>query len=79
MEIAKDHVHIFTSIRPKYSVGDMMRVFKSVSAKEIFPRHPEVKKELWDEEFWEDKYFIRTVRERVTSEMIKNYIRYHRH
>ena len=46
MEIAEDHVHIFTSIPPKYSVGERVRVLKSVSAKEIFQRHPEVKKEL---------------------------------
>jgi len=79
MEIAKDHVHIFTSIPPKYSVGDMVRVLKSVSAKEIFLRHPEVKKELWGGEFWEDGYFVRTVGDKVTSETIKKYIKYHRH
>ena len=79
MEIAKDHVHIFTSIPPRYSVGDMVRVLKSVSAKEIFQRHPEVKKELWGGEFWEDGYFVRTVGDKVTSETIKKYIKYHRH
>ena len=47
MEIATDHVHIFTSIPPRYSVGEMVRVLKSVSAKEIFLRYPEVKRELW--------------------------------
>ena len=79
MEIAEDHVHIFTSIPPKYSVGEMVRVLKSVSAKEIFLRHPEVKKELWGGEFWEDGYFVRTVGDKVTSEIIKKYIQYHRH
>ena len=79
MEIAEDHVHIFTSIPPKYSVGEMVRVLKSVSAKEIFLRHPEVKKELWGGEFWEDGYFVRTVGDKVTSETIKKYIKYHRH
>jgi len=77
MEITEDHVHIFTSIPPKYSVGE--RVLKSVSAKEIFLRYPEVKRELWGGEFWEDGYFVRTVGDKVTSETIKNYIRYHRH
>ena len=79
MEIAEDHVHIFTGIPPKYSVGEIVRVLKSVSAKEIFLRYPEVKRELWGGEFWEDGYFIRTVGDKVTSEMIKHYIRYHRH
>jgi len=79
MEIADDHVHIFASIPPRYSVGEMVRVLKSVSAKEIFRRHPEVKKELWGGEFWEDGYFVRTVGDKVTSEIIKKYIKYHRH
>ena len=79
MEVAEDHVHIFTSIPPKYSVGEMVRVLKSVSAKEIFLRYPEVKRELWGGEFWEDGYFVRTVGDKVTSESIKKYIKYHRH
>ena len=74
MEVAEDHVHIFTSIPPKYSVGEMVRVLKSVSAKEIFLRYPEVKRELWGGEFWEDGYFVRTVGDKVTSETIKKYI-----
>jgi putative transposase len=79
MEMAEDHVHIFVSIPPKYSIGEMVRVLKSISAKEIFRRHPEVKKELWGGEFWEDGYFVRTVGDKVTSETIKKYIKYHRH
>ena len=79
MEIAEDHVHIFTSIPPRYSIGEMVRVLKSVSAKEIFLRHPEVKRELWGGEFWEDGYFVRTVGDKVTSDTIKKYIQYHRH
>ena len=76
MEIAGDHVHIFASIPPRYSVGETARV---VSAKEIFRRLPRVKEELWGGEFWEDGYFVRAVGDKVTSETIKKYIEYHRH
>ena len=76
MEIAGDHVHIFTSIPPKYSVGEMVRVLKNVSSKEIFRRYPEVKRELWGGEFWEDGYFVRTAGDKLTSDTIKKYIRY---
>ena len=79
MEIASDHVHIFTSMPPRSSIGEMVRVLKAVSAKEIFRRFPEVKRELWGGEFWEDGYFARTVGDRVTRETIKRYIQYHRH
>jgi putative transposase len=78
-EIAEDHVHIFTSIPPRSSVGEIVRIVKSVSAREIFVRYPEVKRELRGGEFWEDGYFVRTVGDKVTSDTIKRYIQYHRH
>ena len=79
LKIAEDHVHIFTSIPPKYSVGKIVRGLKSVSAKEIFWKYPDVKKKLWGGEFWKDGYFVRTVGDKVTSDTIKNYIQYHHH
>jgi len=79
MEIAEEHVHLFISIPPKYSIGEVVRKMKSISAKEIFKRHPDVKKELWGGEFWSDGYFVRTVGDKVTSEVIEKYIRYHSH
>ena len=79
VEIAQDHVHVFTSIPPRYSIGEIVGALKSISAREIFCRHPEVKRELWGGEFWEDGYFVRTVGDKVTAEVIKKYIQYHRH
>ena len=51
---------------------------KSISASVIFEKHSEVEKELWGGEFWEDGYFARTVGDKVTAEVIKKYIAYHR-
>ena len=78
MEIAEDHVHIFLSFPPRYSISKVVGILKSISASRTFRDHPEVKKELWGGEFWEDGYFARTVGDKVTSEVIKKYIRYHR-
>ena len=61
MEIAVDHVHIFLSFPPRYSIGKVVGMVKSISANEIFEEFPKVKKELWGGEFWEDGYFARTV------------------
>jgi putative transposase len=74
LEMAEDHVHIFASIPPRYSIGEVVRVLKSVSAKEIFRRYPEVKRELWGGGFWEDGYFVRTVGDTVRSDTIKQYL-----
>ncbi|MHC1595048.1 MAG: transposase, partial [Methanotrichaceae archaeon] len=38
---------------------------------------PELKNRLWGGEFWENGYFVRTVGDEVTAEVIRKYIRYH--
>ena len=78
MEIAEDHVHIFLSFPPRYSIAKSVGILKSISASRVFQDHPEVKKELWGGEFWEDGYFACTVGDKVTSEVIRKYIQYHR-
>ena len=78
LAIAEDHVHVFLSFPPRYSIAKVVGILKSISASRIFHDHPEVKRELWGGEFWEDGYFVRTVGDRVTSETIRQYVKYHR-
>ena len=78
LEMDKDHVHIFLSFPPRYSIAKVVGMLKSISGKVIFKEHPEVKEELWGGEFWEDGYFVRTVGDKVTAEVIRKYITYHR-
>lgn len=61
LEVSIDHVHIFCSFPPKLSITQVVTRFKSLSARAIFREHPEVKRQLWGGEFWEDGYFARTV------------------
>jgi putative transposase len=77
MKVAPDHVHIFLSFPPRYSIAHVVGMLKSISGSEIFDKFPEVKKELWGGEFWEDGYFARTVGDKVTADLIKRYIKYH--
>lgn len=58
MEVTQDHVHVFLSFPPRYSISKVVGILKSVSASVIFSKHPEVKKHLWGGEFWEDGYFV---------------------
>jgi len=46
----KKHINLLSSTYPKISSGEIVRIFKSISAREIFRRHPEIKKELWSGE-----------------------------
>ena len=77
MEVAGDHVHIFISFPPRYSISKVVGILKAVSAREIRKEFPRVKEQLWGGEFWEDGYFARTVGDKVTEEVIKKYICFH--
>jgi len=46
-------------------------MLKSISASVIFREYSEVKQELWGGEFWEDGYFVCTVGDKVTAEVIR--------
>src|SRR3989344_8520031 len=47
----RDHVHLLVSLHPKYSQGGFVRIFKSVTAQQLFKRFPKLKEELWGGEF----------------------------
>ncbi len=57
----KNHVHFLCKFLPKYSGGQVIRLIKSITAKEIFKELPEIKRELWGGEFWTDGYYFATV------------------
>jgi len=78
MEVAVDHVHILVSFSPKLAIGDVVRIIKSISARELFREFPQIKKRLWSGELWEDGYFARTVGDRMTRQIIDKYIKHHR-
>ncbi len=71
----KNHLHILCRFLPKYSGGQVIKVIKSITAKQIFKQHPEVKKELWGGEFWTDGYYFATVSGRGNQRTIENYIK----
>jgi len=60
------------------SISNVVGKFKSISASEIFQEHPKVKRELWGGHFWQTGYFVRTSGDQVTTELIRNYIEYHK-
>ena len=77
MEIADDHVHMMVEIPPRYAVAEIVRIFKSISGREIFEKFPGIKRRLWAGEVWKDGYFVRSVGSEVTGEMVKRYIEEH--
>ena len=72
-----DHVHFLIQSVPSYSPTHIVRKLKSIKAREIFSRVPEVKTQLWGGEFWTDGYFVSTVGEHANEDVIRAYIQKH--
>ncbi len=70
-----DHVHFLVQSVPTYSVTKLVRLIKSITAREIFKRCPEVKDQLWGGEFWSDGYFASTVGKHGDEQMISKYVK----
>lgn len=70
-----DHVHFLIQSVPMYSVTKIVKMLKSITAREIFRLHPEVKEKLWGGEFWTDGYFVNTVSKFGDETSISRYIR----
>ena len=77
MEIGtdQDHVHFLVQSVPTYSVTKIVTLIKSLTAREIFRRCPEVKTTLWGGELWTDGYFASTVGKHGDEKMISNYVK----
>src|SRR5215469_11565278 len=71
----KDHVHFLVQSVPSYSPTKIVKIIKSLTAREIFHRVPTVKKRLWGGEFWSKGYFISTVGRHGNEEVIRQYVR----
>ena len=69
-----DHIHLLCTAHPKLSPGQIVRVFKSITAKAIFREKPMVKEALWGGEFWTDGYYVATVGERGGWEVVERYV-----
>ena len=79
MEVMEDHVHIFLEVPPRYSPAQAAQILKSVSAREVFKKFPKLRKQLWAGELWSDGYFVRSVGDKVTADIIRKYIEYQIH
>ena len=73
--IDENHVHLLVQSAPKYSPSHVVQIIKSITAKELFKQFPELEKDLWGGEFWNDGGYIGTVGEGVNAEIIRKYIR----
>ena len=72
-ECMPDHVHMFVSIPPKYSVSEVMGYLKGKSSLMIFERHANLKYKYGNRHFWCRGYFVDTVGK--NAKKIEEYVR----
>ena len=76
LALMPDHVHLCVDATPKYSPAQLVQRLKSITAREIFKKYPQLREQYWAGEFWSDGYYIGTAGDKQTSEMIREYIRH---
>ena len=70
-----DHVHLLVQSVPTASPKQIVQTIKSITARAIFKQNPEVKRMLWGGEFWTKGYYINTVGQYATADIIRNYVK----
>ena len=77
LEVGADenHVHFFVQSVPTYSPKKIVQTIKSITARELFRRHPEIKKQLWGGALWTEGYFVSTVGAHADEKTIAKYVR----
>ena len=73
LEVQPDHIHLFISIPPATSVADAIKILKGSTARKLFVKFPELKKQLCGGHLWSPSYYVGTTGN-VSSETIQKYI-----
>ena len=68
-----DHIHLYVSIPPKYSVSEFMGYLKGKSSLMIFDRHANLKYKYGNRNFWCRVYYVDTVGR--NDKKIREYVR----
>lgn len=71
----KDHVHFLIQSVPAQSPTRIIQTVKSITAKEVFRQHPEVKRQLWGGEFWTKGFYVSTVGRHGDENTIQEYVK----
>ena len=70
----EDHVHFLVQSVPMQSPKRIIHAIKSLTARELLDRHPDIKKVLWETSLWTSGYYVNTVGRHGNEELIKRYV-----
>ena len=69
-----NHVHFLLQSVPVFSPSRLAQIVKSITGRDVFRLHPEVKEVLWGGQFWSDGYYINTVGQYANEQVIRRYV-----
>ena len=71
----QDHVHFLVQSVPMYSAKKLAQTIKSITAKELFKRCPELREKMCGGSLWTSGYFINTVGASGNEQSIAKYVK----
>jgi putative transposase len=76
MEVMPDHIHMLVEAPPKYAPAKIVQIFKGISSRRMRQEFLNIiKRYIWKEgTLWAVGYYIGSVGDGVTTELIKEYI-----
>lgn len=72
----EDHVHFLVQSVPMQSPKRIIQTIKSLTARELLERHPEITKILWGGKFWTSGYYVNTVGRYGNEESVREYVQH---
>ena len=72
-EIMPDHVHLFVNAHPIFAPANIVQIFKGITAKKLFEKHPELRNQLWNGHLWNPSYYVGTCGD-ATKDVIERYV-----
>jgi len=71
----EDHIHFLVQGIPNMPVSRIVQIIKSITGREIFSKHKEIKKLLWGGKLWTSGFYANTVGQFANEETIKKYVK----
>lgn len=70
----KGHMHILVVVPPKFSIGQLVRIIKSNTSRDLKKKFPFLKDVYWGRDgIWSDGYFVSTIG--INEEVVKKYFK----
>jgi len=72
--IDASHLHVFAGAHPSLSPAKLVQTIKSITARKLFQKYPDIKNFLWGGAIWAIGYYVRTVSDGPIDKVVKEYI-----